>query len=108
MLHQLLLAWCGCGCASRIPVQLASAACTGKEGGEKLCSQASARMKCSTLCLFFFFFFFLLFRATPVVYGSSQVRGQIGATVAPAQQGQIQAESATYITAHSSAGSLTH
>ena len=27
----------------------------------------------------FYFFIFLLFRATPAAYGSSQVRGQIGA-----------------------------
>ena len=35
-------------------------------------------------CHFFLssFFFFLLFRATPVTYGSSQARGQIGATAA--------------------------
>jgi len=32
--------------------------------------------------LLFFFFFFCLFRATPVAYGSSQARGQIGATAA--------------------------
>ena len=31
---------------------------------------------------FFFFFFFWLFRAEPVVYGSSQARGQIAATAA--------------------------
>ena len=31
---------------------------------------------------FFFFFFFCLFRATPTAYGSSQVRGRIGATAA--------------------------
>ena len=31
---------------------------------------------------FFFFFFFLLFRATPVVYESSQAKGPIGATAA--------------------------
>ena len=30
--------------------------------------------------LFFFFFFFLLFRVAPKLYGSSQARGQIGAT----------------------------
>ena len=28
----------------------------------------------------FFFFFFLLFRSAPEAYGSSQARGQIGAT----------------------------
>ena len=41
----------------------------------------------------FFFFFFLLFSAAPTAYGSSQVRGQIGAAV-PA-----------YMTAHSHATS---
>ena len=32
--------------------------------------------------LFFFFFFFLLFSATATAYGSSQARGQVGATAA--------------------------
>ena len=36
----------------------------------------------SFLILFFFFFSFFLFRATPMAYGSSQVRGLIGATAA--------------------------
>ena len=30
----------------------------------------------------FLFFFFLLFRAAPAIYGGSQARGRIGATVA--------------------------
>ena len=30
---------------------------------------------CYLFSFFFFFFFFFLFRATPVAYGSSQVRG---------------------------------
>ena len=35
----------------------------------------------AVLCVLFFgFFFFCLFRAAPVAYGSSQLRGQIGAT----------------------------
>ena len=34
------------------------------------------------LCFFFFFFFWLLFRAAPVAYESSQVRGRIWATAA--------------------------
>ena len=61
---------------------------------------------------YFLGFFFLLFRATPVVYGSSQARGWIGATAAwptpQAQQREIQAVSVTYTTAHSNAGSLTY
>ena len=56
---------------------------------------------------FFFFFFFWLFRATPMAYGSSQARSQIGATPQPQQQG-LQAASVTYTTAHGHAGSSTH
>ena len=54
--------------------------------------------------------FFLLFRATPVAYGGSQARGWIRATATRAQPQQLgnQAASATYTTAHSNAGSLTH
>ena len=71
--------------------------------------------------------FFCLFRAAPVAYGSSQAGGRIGATAASLrhsqsntgsephlqptpqpQQCRIQAMSATYTTAHSNAGSLTH
>ena len=35
-----------------------------------------------TTFVYSFFFFFLLFRATPLAYGSSQARGQIGAIAA--------------------------
>ena len=60
----------------------------------------------------FFFFFFCLFRATPVAYGGSQARGQIGATAASPHhshsKGQIQATSSNYTTTHGNAGSLTH
>ena len=34
------------------------------------------------LISFFYFFFILLFRAAPAAYGSSQARGQTGATAA--------------------------
>ena len=44
----------------------------------------------------FFFFFFLLFRATPVAYGGSQARGQIGVTAASLYH------------SHSNAGSKLH
>ena len=54
--------------------------------------------------LFVLFIYFLLFRATPMVYGSSQARDLIGAAAA----GWIQTASVTYTTAHSNAGSLTH
>ena len=58
------------------------------------------------------FGYFCPFRAAPVAYGSSQTRGPVGA-VAPGlcqshSNGWIQAVSATYTTAHSNAGSLTH
>ena len=57
------------------------------------------------------FFFFLLFRATPVAYGSSWARGQIGATAAGLHhshsQRRIQATSVTYTTTHGNTGSLT-
>ena len=49
--------------------------------------------------------FFWLFRAAPAAYGSSQARGQIRATP---QQCGIQAESATYTTAHGNTGSFSH
>ena len=50
--------------------------------------------------------------AIPAAYGGSQSRGGITATAAwpmpQPQQCGIQAASATYITAHGNAGSLTH
>ena len=58
-----------------------------------------------------FFFFFSYFRAAPVAYGGSQARGQIGVVATGLhhshKQLRIQAPSATYTTAHGSAGSLT-
>ena len=62
---------------------------------------------------FFFSFFFFLFRPTLAAYGGSQARGWITAVAAgwpmpQPQQCQIQAESATYSTAHGNARSLTH
>ena len=60
----------------------------------------------------FFIYIFCLFRATPVPFGGSQARGQIGATAASLQtqpqQCQIWASSATYTSAHGNARSLTH
>ena len=58
--------------------------------------------------LFFYFSFFCLFRAKPAAYGGYQPRGLIGAVAASLQQCQIQAASATYITAHGNAGFLAH
>ena len=54
-----------------------------------------------------------LFRGIPMAYGGSQTRGQIGDVVTgrptpQPQQHLTPAASATYTTAHSSAGSLTH
>ena len=43
---------------------------------------ASTPVHCDALGFFFFFFFFPFFRATPTAYGSSQARGQLGATAA--------------------------
>ena len=62
--------------------------------------------------LLFFFFIFAFSRAAPMAYGGSQARGLIGAAAAkptpePQQHG-IQAATATYTTAHSNAGFLTH
>ena len=57
-----------------------------------------------------FFFFVFCPRPTPMAYGGSQARDPVGA-VATGQchsQCQIPAASATYTTAHSNAGSLTH
>ena len=56
---------------------------------------------------------FFFFRATPATYKRSQARVQIGAASAglptpQPQQHRIQVVSATYTTAHSNAGSLTH
>ena len=59
----------------------------------------------------FILFFFLLFRAAPKAYGSSQVKGEIGAAATSLylpQQCQIQALSSTYTTAHGNTRSLTH
>ena len=60
--------------------------------------------------IYLFIYLFSLFRATPVGYGGSQIRGGIGAVATglqPQQRG-TQAASVTYTTAHSNAGSLTH
>ena len=55
------------------------------------------------------FFFFLLFRTAPVVYGSAQTRGQIGAIAAGMYHSHSNAAtSVTYTTAQGNAGSLTH
>ena len=70
---------------------------------------------CVIIIIFFclvFFVFFAISWAAPAAYGGSQVRGLIGA-IAPVlrqepQQLGIRAMSATYTTAHSNAGSLTH
>ena len=56
---------------------------------------------------------FVFSRAAPSAYGHSQARGLIRATAShwptsQPQQLRIQAESATYTTAHGKAGSLTH
>ena len=56
-----------------------------------------------------YYYFFVFCRATPAAHGGSQARGLMGALAAGiAQQLGMQAESATYATAHSNAGSLTH
>ena len=61
---------------------------------------------------FFFFCLFVFSRAAPAAYGSFQARGSNrGCCCQPTPEPQhrgIQAESATYTTAHSNAGSLTH
>ena len=58
----------------------------------------------------FSFFFFFLFRAAPVAYESSQARGCIRAAAASLHHSntKILAASATYSSACSNAGSLTH
>ena len=54
------------------------------------------------LSVLFYFIYFLLFRATPVAYGSSQARGQIGVVPQP----QMQAVSVTSAAACSNARSF--
>ena len=70
------------------------------------CPVASVRM----LAFSYGFFFSFLFRAEPMAYGGSQARGsnQSCSCWPMPQQHRIQAESVTYTTAHSTAGSLTH
>ena len=46
---------------------------------------------------FLFFLFFSLFRALPMVYGNSQARGQIGATVASLHQSHSNARSELHL-----------
>ena len=53
-------------------------------------------------CIFFFFFFFLLFRAIRAAYGSSQARGQIGATGLLAYATAIATRDPSHICHHSS------
>ena len=55
--------------------------------------------------------FFCLFRATPVAYGGSQIRGRIEAVAVRLHHNQkqhrVSATSSTYTTAHGNARSLT-
>ena len=55
---------------------------------------------------------FLLFRAAPAAYGGSQARGPIEAVAASLQHSHSntgsEPQTATYTTAHSNSGSLTH
>ena len=57
---------------------------------------------------FYLFYLFFLFRASPMAYRSSQARGWIRAAAAGLHHSQSNNGSATYTTAHSNAGSLTH
>ena len=58
------------------------------------------------------FCLFAFSRATPMAYGGSQARGQIGTVAAKPtpepQQCGIRSSSATYTIAHGNARSLTH
>ena len=47
--------------------------------------------------LYFTYLFILLFRATPVPYGGSQARGQIGATAAGLHHSHSNAESELHL-----------
>ena len=63
------------------------------------------------ICDEWFFFFFGLFRATPMAYGSSQVRGRIGAVAASLHHSHSNIGSKRVrdlSTAHGDARSLTH
>ena len=68
--------------------------------------------RCSAMffCLFvYLFLYFCLFRDTPVAYGGSQTNQSCSCWPMPQpQQCQIWAVSATYTTARSNTGSLTH
>jgi len=55
-----------------------------------------------------YLFYFFLFRATPLAYGSSQARGQIGATAAGLHHSYSNTGSKPYTAAHHNTGSLTH
>ena len=63
-------------------------------------------------CLVGFVFFFFLFRATLTAYGGSQAKGRIRAVATGLRHSHSNVGSelvpATYTTAHSKAGSLTH
>ena len=67
-------------------------------------------MQRTVLIFLFVCLVFCLFRVAAAAYGGSQARGLIGAVAAGLRQshsnGQIQATSAIYTTAHSNAGSL--
>ena len=76
--------------------------------GNKSRSQKGVQM----IIVFLFVLFFAFFSATPVAYGGSQDKGwnqsySCWPTTQP-QQCKILTTSATYTTAHSNAGSLTH
>ena len=65
--------------------------------------------------IFIYLFIYCLFAISwvaPVAYGGSQAKGRIGAVAVGLRQSHSNAgsepESATYTTAHSNAGSLTH
>ena len=60
--------------------------------------------------MYIYIYFFFSFRAAPAAYGSSQARSQIRAKATSLLHSpcRIQAASATYTTAYSNTGSLTH
>ena len=77
---------------------------------DQSCWKSKLMRQLNALLFFFFFFFFFIF--IPTAYGSSQARGPIGAPAASLHHSHINAGSeplsATYTTAHSNGGFLTH
>ena len=79
-----------------------------RETGNKYTYLINCKVRSKGTCFIYLFIYFWLSRAAPMAYGSSQARGQIGATAANLHHSHSNAGSVNYTIAHGNAGSLSH